>query len=150
MNFERMRDVLDHARDFHTELSRHFTTLNSVEQQARVRLLLGYLSRHESHMAEVIRQFEENASEKVLETWFQYTANLNADAEKLQVHPNLALEDVIDRASHFDDCLIDLYQTMAQEADLPDIREVCEKLLQMEEEERHGRTRSMVGLQQDM
>ncbi|WP_207061844.1 hypothetical protein [Motiliproteus sp. SC1-56] len=150
MNFERMRDVIDHARLFHTQLSAHFKALNDQEQQERVHMLLEYLSRHEAHMAKVLERYQEDASPSVLETYFQYTAPLNAEGEQLRNQPNLSIEEVIDRATRFDECLVDLYETLAHEAEIPEVREVCDKLVQLEQEERQSRSRSIAGLQQDM
>ena len=150
MSFQRLRDIIVQVRRFHTELSAHFHALNDTEQQERVRMLLDYLSRHESHMARVLKKFEQDASPKVLDTWFQYTVPFDPEAEKLPPHPNLSMEEVIDRATRFDECLVDLYKTLALESGLNDIKEVCEQLVLLEESERSGRSRSIAGLQQDM
>ena len=118
--------------------------------RARVRMLLDYLSRHESHMARVLKRFEQDANPKVLDTWFQYTVPFSAEAEKLKPHPNLTMEEVIDRATRFDECLVELYKTLAMESDLSSVREVCEQLLLLEKGERGIRSRSITSLQQDM
>lgn len=150
MNFERMQDVIDHARYFHNQLSAHFKSLNDQAQQERVRMLIDYLKRQESHMAAVLEQFEANASPGLLETYFQYTAPLHAEADKLRQEPDLSLDEVINHAIRFDEKLVDLYRTLAREADVPAVREVCEKLLLLEEEQRRNRSRSISELQQDI
>ncbi len=35
-------------------------------------MLLDYLSRHEKHREETLAKYEEEASKKVMETWFKY------------------------------------------------------------------------------
>ena len=50
MAFETTKDVLDHARDFHRQLSDHYAQLRDKAERERVKMLLDYLSRHEKHL----------------------------------------------------------------------------------------------------
>lgn len=46
-NFEQVKDVLDYGIHLHNQLTELYDSLNQQNDQARVKMLLDYLSRHE-------------------------------------------------------------------------------------------------------
>lgn len=139
MSFETMKDVLDHARKFHREVSEFYGRLTQKKQKERVKILLDYMSRHEKHLEESLAQYEEGVSEKILNTWLQYpppkeTLDL---CKKLSIedNENLTVEQVIELALKLDDCLVNLYRMMIESAETEEIKEVFANLLAMEKQE---------------
>jgi len=145
MNFETMREVLQRVEIFHRNLSAYFERRGANEKQEKIKLLLDYLSRHESNLAQAVQAFSAHGQQGVLNTWLQYTSPaLPVDCA---ISDQMAFDEVIKVALVFDDSLLDLYRTVVQEADIPEVREVAENLLAMENEERRRRTRSIAELQ---
>ena len=69
--FKQTKDVLDYARTFHRQLSEYYDSLSKLAEKQRVKMLLDYLSRHEKHLDEILADYEEDASKKVMNTWLK-------------------------------------------------------------------------------
>jgi len=136
MNFETTKDVLDHAREFHGQVSVYYRQLGKKVQKERVKMLLEYMSRHEKHLEENLARYEEDVSGRILNTWFQYPPPKDilktVVSFTLEGKENLTVDEVIDLALRIDDCLIQLYKQMAAESECGDVREVFTNLLEME------------------
>ena len=65
-NFEQVKDVLDYGKTVHADLRKFYESLNEQNEQAHVKMLLDYLSRHESHLEETLERFETGSQHDVL------------------------------------------------------------------------------------
>jgi hypothetical protein len=140
MSFETTKDVLDHARRFHREVSDFYGRLSGQPQQERVKILLDYMSRHEKHLEESLTQYEEGVSGKILNTWFQYpppreTLDLCKNLT-MEGNENLTVDQVIKLALELDECLVTLYKAMVEAAETEEVKEIFENLLAMEKQEK--------------
>lgn len=137
-NFEQVREVLDFGRELHTQIEKFYKKSSAQEQQVRVKMLLDYLSRHEKHMAEGLKHFEEETKKSILDFWLQYapSAEIEDMIKGLSVHPAMTVDEVIKIAMDFDDALVELYKDVAREADDPDVKAVFENLVEMENHEK--------------
>jgi rubrerythrin len=139
MAFETTKDVLDHAKEFHHQLSDYYGQLREKADRERVKMLLDYLSRHEKHLEESLADFENEVSEKILKTWFQYPppkATLAAcQTLVLEEDPDISVDGVIELALKMDECLVQLYQAMIKSSESEDVRGIFQNLLEMEKHE---------------
>lgn len=138
--FQQARDVVDHTRNFHHQLSEFYEKLKRETERERVKMLLDYLSRHEKHLEETLAQYEDDVSEKILDAWFQYVPeeeDQDLSPEKLHVKPDMSVEDVIRMALQLDDYLVKLYEGMVERANFPEVREAFLNLLELEKQEQH-------------
>ena len=138
-NFEQVKDVLDYGKKIHEDLSGFYDSINAMEQQTRVRMLLDYLSRHERHLEQTLERYEsETHKQQILETWLQYSPSINI--EKMiscqNIHPDMDTDEVIRLAIGFDDALVELYKEAEAEVDAPHVREVLENLVALESHEK--------------
>ncbi len=150
MAFEAVRDVLDQARAFHHDLSVYYRQLEGAAQQERVRILLGYLSRHEERLEEAMAEYEAGAGPQVLNSRYKYTPLLDL-AERTKdyvVDPEMSVEEVVRVALGFDDCLLAAFRRMAENAPSEEVRELFARLLALEESEEHHLARSALELNQ--
>lgn len=137
MPFDQTKDVLEQARAFHRKLSEFYDHLSSTAEKERARALLDYLSRHENYLEGCLKEFMQDVSRNVLDSYFQY----GSDASNLkgiidfEIRASMDVEDVVAAAMHFDACLIKFYREMAEKAQSTRVREVFENLLVMEEHE---------------
>lgn len=137
MPFDQTKDVLNQARKFHHKLSEFYEDLKDNTDKERTRALLDYLSRHETYLENCLKEFQQDVSKNVLDSFFQY----GSDASKLsgisefEIKDEMLVEDVVAAAMHFDACLIKFYREIAQKAHTEKVREVFENLLVMEEHE---------------
>lgn len=140
MRFEQVRDILDHAREFHKKLHEFYQQLASQEKAARIKLLLEYLDGHEKLLEQGIANFEQSASEQILDTWFQFTQDdeILKLPETLQLKSYMSVEEVIRMGLELDDRLIKLYKDAVENSEVPEVQDVFNNLLAMEQqEERH-------------
>lgn len=148
MSQQRTRDVLDQLRAFHERLAQWYSGQEGGADRQRMKLLLGYLSRHEANMATALQRFEEQASQKVLDTWFMFapdTEHLFADGQRLLESATDA-DEVVRVALELDDRIVEAYRAMERESHIPEVREAFSALVVMEEQELHKVVRSVVGL----
>jgi rubrerythrin len=139
-NFEQVKDVLDHGRQLHAELRGFYESLNEKEQQARVHLLLDYLSRHERHLEETVARFEGESKRQVLDTWMQYAPSIDVNklinVKSLAAHGDMSVDEVVRLAIEFDDAMVELYREAADEADISRVKDVFRNLVELESHEK--------------
>jgi len=135
MSFETTKDVLDYVRGFHRHLSEFYHNLSNKTEKQRVKILLDYLSGHETHLEENLVRYEEDVSERILNAWFQYPPPkevLNAcKCVVIEDKEDLSVDSVIEMALQLDDCLIDLYKEMVKSSEFDEVKEVFSNLLAM-------------------
>lgn len=142
--YQQVRDVIDHTRSFHSQLSSFYRSLEEQAENQRVKLLLNYLSGHESDMEDALKNYEEEVSKTILDDYLQYLPEKDDDQppiEQASVKHDMSVSDVMSMALRYDDYLIRLYQDLSQRADQPKVKELFRSLLQMEEEARQQMAR---------
>ncbi len=146
--YTQTRDVLEHVRNYHKLLSEFYQHLEDKAEKQRVKLLLDYLSRHEKHFDECLAVYNENASKMVMNTWYQYTPQIDPSEllEEVALTPEMSVDDVIRVALRLDNYLIDLYQMMAENAEIPEVREVFMNLLGMEQQEKREQAKNALSI----
>lgn len=138
MNFKTTRDVLDRVIEFHQQLHDLYQHLSDIAEKERVKLLLEYMAQHEEHLRESLAEYEGGASEKILNTWFKYvpSSTILKDCSETQLNPDMSVEEIIDTALRFDDCLVDFYKTMAENSGIEEIEKIFLNLSNMERHEK--------------
>nr|MBS0019122.1 hypothetical protein [Gammaproteobacteria bacterium] len=146
--FERTRDVLDHARSFHHQVGALYQRLENQAEKERVQMLLDYLGRHERHLEKSLADYEEEASKRIMDTWFQYTLEEDPSdlLSEVQIKGDMSVDDVVRLALRLDDYLIDLYKNMAENTDIPEVKEMFTNLLELEQQEEHQIARNALRL----
>ncbi len=138
MHYQTVKDVVDHSRRLHQQISQFYHKLSEDNSQARVSMLLEYLKRHEDHLEESLCKFESDKSQKVLDSWFQYAPDQNlTDVMKgIEVSDHMSTEEVVVMALKLDDFFIDLYQDMVNSTSSSAVKAVFQNLLDMEQHEK--------------
>ena len=137
MAYQRTKDILDRARLFHERLSEFYERLENVSKKEQIRMLLDYMSRHEKHLAKSLADYEKETSDRILDFWFKFTPN-NKKCEQLEnfeLDPDMTIDDVINLVLRLDECLVELYRSVAKSAQSEEVREVFRNLLAMEKQE---------------
>jgi rubrerythrin len=144
MGYEQTRDILSDAEVFHRQTSEYYHQLSDQAQKQRIKMLLDYLSRHEAQLANSLSDYEQHASNAVLDTWFKSRHKLNVDEilKDVKITPGMSVDDVIELGLKLDDCLITIYKDLAENAQSEEVRSVFQNLLDMEEEEKRQLVRN--------
>lgn len=137
MPYKKTRDILARAKTLHSQISELYHTLSADAERERVKMLLDYLSRHEKNLAISLEEYEEDASRKILDTWFTFIPEIPAAKcfEDMEVAPSMSVDDVIRLVLCYDEWLVDLYREAAMNSQSEEVREVFNSLLEMEKEE---------------
>ncbi|HYE33830.1 hypothetical protein [Methylocaldum sp.] len=138
-NFEQVKDVLDYGIQLHSELTELYDSLNQQNDQARVKMLLDYLSRHEKNREQAMQRFEDGSRKSILNFWLQYSPGSNVEQllRDAAVRPDISVDDVIKIAMAFDNAMIEIYKGAATIVEDPHAKEVFTNLAEMEEQEKH-------------
>jgi hypothetical protein len=137
-NFEQVKDVLDYGIELHAQLRTLYSDLGEQSDQARVKMVLDYLSRHERNRAEALRRFEQPPHANSLDVWLQYAPSLEIEQmlKDCAIRPDMSVDDVVKISLRFDNALIEIYKEAAREAEDTNARAIFENLVEMEEKEK--------------
>ena len=132
MSQERVIDIIDHAREFCSRLSKYYEGLSSVADRERVKIFLDYLSECEKRHEQALAGYEQTAPRDVIETWFKCGADAATaeDFEPSALTSDMDVDDVLREALRLDQCLSDLYQEAIERAQTDRIKEVFTNLLE--------------------
>jgi hypothetical protein len=135
--FSRVRDLLEQVQGFHGELASYYGQVASGTAQERVKMLLEYLSSHQRNLERSLKDYADDASRKVLETWVDesHCARLLANARTMKLPPDMNVEDVARLAMQIDECLVRIYRYLSEEAETAAVREVFRNLVLLEQNE---------------
>jgi len=132
MSQERVVDIIDHARNFYSQLSKYYDELSIIADRERVKILLDYLSACEKRHEQALADYEGIAPHDVIDTWFKYGADkaINEFSEPSKLTSDMDVDAVVREALRLDQCLSDLYQEVIDRAQTNRIREVFTNLLE--------------------
>ena len=133
MSFNQTRDILDYARDFHRRLGRFYAELADLAPEEQTRDLLETLIDHERTMESQLKEYEEEVSANILDTFFKYMLDgTKALFASYEVPASVDSMYVIKTARHFDECLGSFYKEMARKALSEQVRDILINLMEME------------------
>ena len=138
MHYQTVKDVVDHSRQLHQDISGLYAKLSQDQAQERVGMLLDYLKRHEGNLERSLNQFETDKSQKVLDSWLQYSPDQDVSDVLAQVtiSDHMTTDQVVSMALKLDDYFIDLYQEMIDHTSSSSVKAVFQNLLDMEQQEK--------------
>ena len=137
MAFKTIREILDYAKTYHSQLGDYYARLRDVADKERMKILLDYMSRHEAHMQDYLADYEQEAAKKVLDTWLKYSP-VKAEVHGLKdiaLNPDMSIEEVIKMSMKLDACLVDIYKEMADRSPSQECKDLFNDLLEMEKQE---------------
>ena len=138
MAYEQTRDVLADAEAFHRQIGEYYHQVSGQSAKQRIKMLLDYLSRHEEQLADSLADYEQDASQAVMDTWFQskHKMDICALLKDVRISPEMSVDDVVDVGLKVDECLIAVFRDLAENAPCEDVRNLFRNLLELEEEEK--------------
>ena len=148
MASETVGDILERVRRFHRELGEFYQKVENLAERERAKLVLEFLQRHEIYLDESLAAYEKDASKGVLDTWFKSTPKMEIGEcfDDAEIRPDMSVEDVLRIAMRFDNCVIELYKSLAEQSVSEDVRNLFSTLLEMEKKEEHQVVRNTIGI----
>lgn len=149
MRLERTKDILAHAQEFHRLIATAYHNLDEKYKHERLHMLLSYLEAHEKHLGETLNDYSSQARQKVLNAWFRMSpceAKL-AELKKVLSRDDITEDKIIALAIGVDDCMIEMYKSLARATDDTDVRDLFQDLASLEEHEKRRMVRDAMRFQ---
>jgi hypothetical protein len=137
MTFEQCRDVLARVAAFHRHMRAEFERLEEKSARARTQLVLDYLQVQEQSLAKSLERFRSEAPRELLDTWFQYSPvdEVPEAFSDIALPADMDIADVVQVAARFNAWLVENYRQLAEESDIPELRQLFESLIAQQQEE---------------
>ncbi|HEX6986658.1 MAG TPA: hypothetical protein VF170_14855 [Planctomycetaceae bacterium] len=135
-SYKTVREILDRISRWHNELLEHCCEGEEPDENDPFRPLVEYLAAHERGAKAVLDRYEPREREAILNTWLQYVPAERVEEvfTKRSLSERMTSEEVVAMVLEFDDALVELYKTLANQAQAPPrINEVFQSLLDLEE-----------------
>jgi len=134
--FKKVSEIIKIIENYHKGLSEYFISLKEQSASTRVDLLLEYLGGSEGFMAEYLEKYRKSTSDRIMSSWVKYVPWLPTDVfcecrENILLQPPLDTFNVLEAAVHFDDCLINFYETLVREIQDDRVAEIFSNLLRV-------------------
>lgn len=134
--FKKVSEIIEIIERYHMGLSDYYLSLKTKTNDERVRLLLEFLGKSETHLAEYLKKYRKTASGRLMNFWVKYVPWLPTDVyceckKNIYLQPPLVTYSVLDAALHFDECLINYYTTLVQEIQNERVAEIFSNLLRV-------------------
>ena len=149
MRFQQTREILEHTKAFHHQLQVFCQQVSAETEQERVKMLCDYIARHERNLERALDKYESDASNKILETWFDAVPDLVTPGSLANIKnlAKLSTAEVLQIAIDFDDHLIVHYEHLAKNAMNKQLKIIFKNLLSMEEHEKRRMIRDALRLE---
>ncbi|MCB1100819.1 MAG: hypothetical protein KDL10_00555 [Kiritimatiellae bacterium] len=149
MTVHTAEDILAEARYFHHHLKVFYQALEHKVERPKVRLILEYLCRHEERMENMLAEYRDDITAKISHTWFKHMPGDSIDAviASVDARPDMTLDVLLIMAMKFEDCFINLYRHVADQAVSVEVKEVFETLEKESIKDRTNLARNLVNMQ---
>ncbi len=138
MSNEQTRDILEHARQFHRQVSEFYSQLRCQAEKERIKMLLDYMIRHEDNMVKALEDFERSAPKHLLGACFKVGRQFRPCCDvvrELNISADMSVDEVIQIGLEFNDCLIAVYKDRAENAPDEKVRGVFQNLVALAQKE---------------
>ena len=138
MESETFAEVLEWTRQLHTDLAEALGRCARKNADERARMLLNYLAEHEVEMATSVAAFASRADAQALETHVShYISHKVIKSEHICALPydTMGFDDISQAVFGLHDDVLDLYRTLLEKADIPELSTLLEGLVQLEEQQ---------------
>jgi len=138
MDVKKISDLIDWSRAMHTQLAERMADGSARHEQEMTRMLLAYLSDHETALAKMIDGFEQRADVKALNTWvYDYLEHKPIELHRGSdaAFADMSFDEILKSVFDVHNQAIDLYRELHGRVDIPEAKDLLQALLDMEEHE---------------
>lgn len=130
-----LAELLEELQQLHERLSAfyHDTAKKAADQRAA--MLLHYLERHEQYVRDSIGDYEAEADDTTLQSWFRYARTIPIPqlVERARLDADSTADDVTRVAAEISDYVIGALESIAAETPVPEVEEALNNLRDVEE-----------------
>ncbi|PCI21903.1 MAG: ATPase [Piscirickettsiaceae bacterium] len=138
MKVRNLKDIINWTRESHQSLANCMKRCVNENENSRARLLLNYLIEHEQKLSNVLVEFNKSGNEKALNTWcVEYLDKspviLRSDNDR--PFAQMEADEIMGTISRHHHQIIELYNYLLGQADIPEAQDLLEQLVSLEEHE---------------
>ena len=135
MRLETTKDIIIHSKKFHKLLAEYYHHQVITLDKSRLKILLEYLEERENNLKNTFSEIELTTSTKILNSWFSNSECHEKFGELWVLIESgvLSTDGVIEQFLEIDDCLIRLYKSFAESAQITSVKEFFNNLVKLEE-----------------
>ncbi len=124
-------EILGHVEHFEQLLEDYYANLSHKTTHEGVRLLTDYMSRHSLRIHELLEKVPLDTRKVICSTPIPYMPELPGKNSIKQVHlpADPTAGEVLDAAIQFDDCLVKMYRSVADQPVSQDIKDFFDYLI---------------------
>lgn len=132
------KEILDHVTSFHQKLKEIYFKIGDLDEKEKLDLMLDFTEQHRRRLQENLNLYEKETPAKIKKIWLKYVSedDLTNECKYINLNPNMSIEDVIDTALKFEDCLIRFYEKVVERCHFPEVQKIFENLLNLAKRER--------------
>ncbi|MFO7706379.1 MAG: ATPase [Halopseudomonas sp.] len=137
MQAETYEQLIEWTGALHRNLAERLEQGLAGEPGEKAKWLLEYLADHERKLNDVVSKVSKHGNAGALHTWLyeHLSEKLPADKRQTLSFVGMSFEDISDEIFVIHNQLLDLYRSAAGRAPTPEVRELMEELLELEEHE---------------
>ncbi|MBY5981294.1 hypothetical protein [Ferrimonas balearica] len=134
MRFQQLKEILDHMIDSRSAMSQLYRRMTGQADSPRAKMLLEYMVIHEKEVIEKLSNYQDEASPRVLDTWFENVQgeDFTALCQKIELPATMTEQDVLGMALDLENRLLDVLHAALEVAPTQDVKSAIESLLQAE------------------
>lgn len=140
MRFKQVKDIIDWIIEFHNDLSKKYHQMSEKNQSVRVKLLLDYLSDHETQLKQALEKYKNESNvDSVLQTWFNQMPNPDYPKTLQELRACLccvSVDETVTMAIQFHDLLIRMYEDLRNSSETQTVKDFFQSLYDMENHEK--------------
>ncbi|WP_022963917.1 hypothetical protein [Halopseudomonas pelagia] len=137
MQAETYEELIEWTGALHRNLAERLEQGMTGESGEKAKWLLEYLADHERKLNDVVSKIKQHGDAGALHTWLyeHLSEKLPADKRQTLSFVGLGFEEISEEIFAIHNQLIELYRSAAGRAPTPEVRELMEELLALEEHE---------------
>lgn len=123
--------ILTHVEHFEQLLKSFYAKLSEETTHEGVRLLADYMSRHSLRIHELLNKLPLDKRDTICSTPIPYMPELpdQEDIKLIKLSADPSAGEILDAAVRLDDCLVKMYQSVAEQPVCQEIKEFFEYLI---------------------
>ena len=132
------KEILDHVTSFHQRLNDIYFKIDDLSEKEKLDLILAFTEQHKRRLQENLNLYEKETPEKIKKIWLKYISenDLSNECKDINLDPTMSIQQVIDTALNFEDCLIRFYEKVVERCHFPEVQKIFENLLNLAKRER--------------
>lgn len=137
MKSETYEELIEWTGALHRNLAERLDQGMTAGTGEKVKWLLEYLADHERKLNDVVGKISKHGDAGALHTWLyeHLSEKLPADKRQTQSFAGMDFEQISEEILDIHNQLIELYRSAAGRSPTPEVRELMEELLELEEHE---------------